>query len=496
MPMRCQAGSMLLILWQHGDLQKEDGFPKCHRCDKIDHQEAIPYFSVFLFLFVFHKTYKESCIERSTGEGGTIMSVMTELKKVWKLLSESTNIPVLLLAGSIATIGGGFLSPILSYYFREQGISFVGLGIIASSASLVSLALRPLIGYFSDKFGRKIIIVGSFLLLSVLTPFYLIIRNVVGLAVVHSSRSVVSEASQPALSAMIGDVAPKEGRATLFGFYSSVDSIAYSAALFGGGAILAVGFQLKHLFYITSGCLFISTVLLALFLKETVKKEKKPEKLPSPEIRLEEPVGRLEKFFMSVIAMIADRNSLGLLLYSFFFMFALAVYPFYIPLFAIEVFGAGKALLGPIIAVSWITFAIIQPYGGWLSDAMGKRKILITLGLTLIVIFNTLMAVSPTLAWMVVFWALIGIGDGMFRPVMNALIVDIVPAATRGTYFGTLGSMRGIASIIAPLVYGLVAEIYGIRWTFQITSVCFVCAMLTVAIFIKEGRVIGEQHDL
>lgn len=53
------------------------------------------------------------------------MSVMAELKKVWKLLSESTHIPVLL-AGSIATIGGEFLSPILSHHFREQGISFVG----------------------------------------------------------------------------------------------------------------------------------------------------------------------------------------------------------------------------------------------------------------------------------------------------------------------------------------------------------------------------------
>lgn len=420
------------------------------------------------------------------------MSVVEELKKVWIILSQTKNIPVLLLAASISTVGTGFLSPVLSLFFREKGISFVELGFIFAVGSAASLALRPFIGYLSDRYGRRLIIVGSYLLVSVLTPLYLLVEKVAALATVHASRSVVAESSQPALNAMIGDIAPKEGRATLFGFYSSITSLIYSAALFGGGALLAWGINLRGLFYITAGCLFVSTVVLALFLKETIEVRKEPE-LPSADRIIE---SRLKRFGSSVVAMATERSTLGLLLYSFFFRAALGVYMVYIPLFAIEVFGARKELLGPIIAVSWITFAVIQPFGGWLSDRLGKRKILIGIGLILIIIFNTFMAVSSTLFWMVLFWALIGIGDGMFRPVMSALTVDIVPAQNRGTFFGTLGSMGGVAAIVTPLIYGYIADAYSLRWTFLLTSVYYALALLAVILLIREGKVIGEKDDL
>ncbi|MGC1121669.1 MAG: MFS transporter [Candidatus Methanofastidiosia archaeon] len=413
------------------------------------------------------------------------MSAFLEIKKVWKLLSQSTNIPALLLASGVSMIGAGFLNPIFAVYFVEQGISFKNLGIIFSMASLGSLVLRPFIGHISDQYGRKKFIVSLSFLVSLLTPFYLAIRSALGLAVIHSARTVVSESSQPVLSAMVGDVAPEKGRATLFGFYSSVESIVYSAALFAGGAIIAWGFGFRELFYITSACFFGSSLVLAVFLKETVERKEEKPALASSE-------SKFERFTKGVRAMAVQKSTLGLMIYSFFFTFALRVYPVYVPLFATQVFGAGNELLGPIIATSWITFAVVQPFGGWISDKLGKRKALIGLGLTLIIIFNTGMAYSPTLVWMVVMWALIGVGDGMFRPVMSALIVDIVPAELRGTYFGTLGSVRGMASIVAPLIYGYAAELFNIQMTFQITSVCLVAAMLAAMLLITEGRKIGE----
>ncbi|MGD2250353.1 MAG: MFS transporter [Candidatus Methanofastidiosia archaeon] len=418
------------------------------------------------------------------------MSVKTELKKIWKILSESTNIPALILATTIGLVGIGFLLPILPVYLKQKGISFLELGYIISAAGAASMILKPFIGYFSDKFGRKIIIISSYFLQGALTPLYLVINNVTGLALVQAGRNAASSISQPTIGAMIGDVAPEEGRATLFGFYSSIQSFVYAAALFGGGILLVWGLQIHQIFYVTAGCLFISTLVLAIFLKETVEKESESP-APSPESP-PQPINKFKRLLVSSAAALAERNSLGLILYAFFFMFSLAVYPIYISLFAVEVFGAAEGLLGPIIAVSWVTFAVVQPFGGWLSDWLGKRKILILIGFILLFIFNTALALSPTLLWMVVLWALIGVGDGMSRPVMNALIVDVVPPHKRGTYFGTLGFFRGLANITAPLVYGYMAEFYSIRWAFLTTSVTLGLSLLIIGVLIKEKQVIGE----
>lgn len=425
------------------------------------------------------------------------MSVSGELKAIWNLLSKSTNIPVLLLASAISMIGAGFLNPVFPIYFMEQGISFIGLGVIFSAASACPLLLKPLIGHISDIYGRRKLIVGFSFTVSLLTPLYLFVRNVIGLALVHSSRTVLSGSAQPAYNAMLGDVAPKEGRATLFGVYSSVQSIVYVAALLCGGAILAWGMEIKELFYITTVCFVGSSIVLALFLKETLEVDKKPSEDKDKDEKTANHVvqdPRLKKFVTGVRAMATQKSSLGLMLYAFFFAFALGVYPVYIPLFVTKVFSAKIELVFPIVAVSWITFAVVQPFGGRLSDRWGKRKVFILVGLVLIVLFNFFMAVSPTLVWMVVFWGLIGVGDGMFRPVMSALIVDIVPPTRRGIYFGTIGSVGGLANILSPLVYGVVAQVYSMRWIFLITSAFYALAMLTVALFITEGKVIGEKE--
>lgn len=424
------------------------------------------------------------------------MSVSGELKTIWNLLSKSTNIPVLLLASAISMIGAGFLDPVFPIYFMEQGINFIGLGVIFSAASACSLLLKPLMGHISDIYGRRKLIVGFSFAVSLLTPLYILVRNVIGLALVHSSRTVLSGSAQPAYSAMLGDVAPKEGRATLFGVYSAVQSIVYVAALFGGGAILAWGMEIKELFYITTVCFLGSSIVLALFLKETLEIGKKPSEDEDEDETARHVVQEsgLKKFVAGVRTMATQKSSLGLMLYAFFFTFALGVYPVYIPLFVTRVFGAEVELVFPIVAVSWITYAVVQPFGGRLSDRWGKRKVFILVGLVLIVLFNFFMAVSSTLVWMVVFWGLIGVGDGMFRPVMSALIVDIVPPTRRGIYFGTIGSVGGIANILSPLIYGAIAQLYSIRWTFLITSAFYALAMLTVALLITEGKVIGEEE--
>ena len=400
-------------------------------------------------------------------------------------MAQSRNVFVLILASAFTMVGATIIQPMAFMYFMEEGFSLSEIAIISAVSSvgfiLFTFWLRPFLGDISDIYGRKKIIVSFSFVVSLLTPLYAVIRNTTGFALFDATRNVAFESPAPVRNAALADAAPRKRRATTFGAYSAVQTIAYTLALLGGGAIVVWGLEIEWLFCIASICFLASSVVLALFLKETVEIERvQPQK------------SRFQRFFGGVRTMVTQRSSLGLMLYTIFLTAALST-PLSIPLFAVRELGADISLVGPIRVVPWITSAVFSPIGGLLSDWLGKRKILIVLGLTLVIIFNVAAVFSPSLLWVVVFLGVVGAANGISLPVMAALMVDIVPPKRRGTYFGTLSSVGGIGGV-AALMYGVVEELFGIKWTSLIASAFYALAVFTVVAFIKEGKVIGEEE--
>lgn len=461
-----------------------------------------------------------------------IKKLLSEIRYIIALCLDVRNLGLLMMVTIIDSIASGLLSPILTPFLHSKGISFAGLGYIFSIAAILPLFLQPVMGELSDRIGRKVLIVGVKLVAALMLPLYVFLNNVWALGVLQATNALLERSASPAYSAMIGDIAPEKDRATVVGSMGAVNDLSYGASLLMCGVLLAGltigGVQLlpalnmSHLFWTSAALFIIAAVLLAVFLKETapvVAQQSDPEDASETEeeqsteaAETAEPPAepqpqrktltqRLRDYVELFVSVFKQGPTMrGILVYQFFFGFSMPIYFVFIPLLAQEL-GAPRAWLGPIVGLSWLTFAVGQPVGGRISDRMGSRKPLILWGLAAMILCNTGIALSPLLTggetptgpglalWvMIIFWGLIGIPDSLSRPATIAIVFDVVKPEDRGKAFGVLGSGAILGGILAPLSYGLLAEKVAIGAAFGLTSVMFTGAALTIAFMVRDPR--------
>jgi MFS family permease len=140
----------------------------------------------------------------------------------------------------------------------------------------------------------------------------------------------------------------------------------------------------------------------------------------------------------------------------------------------------GGATLVPLVAATLI--------GGTLSDRLGRRKIFVYLASGLCAVGLIAPWVSPTLAGLVVFALISGLGFGLFQSVDTALITQVLPA--RQDFAKDLGVVNIAATlpqVLSPGIAGVVVVLAGYRELFPLGIVFTVLGGVAVA-FVRGVR--------
>ncbi|MEW6143159.1 MAG: MFS transporter [Chloroflexota bacterium] len=168
-----------------------------------------------------------------------------------------------------------------------------------------------------------------------------------------------------------------------------------------------------------------------------------------------------------------------------------------LPLFLANVLGAAPTIIGLVEGVAESTASFLRIGSGWLSDKIGRRKLLAFSGYTLSTVMKPLMYIATS-------WGLVlgvrftdRIGKGIRSAPRDALVADSLEKHERGKGFGfhramdTGGAMLGItgAALIIFLLQqnSLLLE----RSTYQMLVVIGVIPAvlaLCMFIFVKEKR--------
>src|SRR5215210_4885454 len=129
--------------------------------------------------------------------------------------------------------------------------------------------------------------------------------------------------------------------------------------------------------------------------------------------------------------------------------------------------------LGDLYNLSWVVTAYLlastacTPLWGKLGDLHGRKRIFQTV-IVLFLFGSVLCGLSQSLAQLIGFRAVQGLGAGGLFVTAQALVADIVPPRERGRYQGLLGAVFGVSSVAGPLLGGWFVDNLSWRWVFYI----------------------------
>jgi predicted MFS family arabinose efflux permease len=151
-------------------------------------------------------------------------------------------------------------------------------------------------------------------------------------------------------------------------------------------------------------------------------------------------------------------------------------------------FQTSVVLVGQLVAATAITWGITAPLAGPVSDAYGRRRMLLT-G----VLLMALGILGSVLAWnyaaLVAFRLLTGVGAALVPPNCIAAIADIFPPTGRGKAIGWVISGAGISAAVGVPLAVFLLEAGGWRLPFAVVgAVSLVVWLLLVVSFPRRGQ--------
>ena len=347
----------------------------------------------------------------------------------------------------IDLVGFGIVIPVLPYY--AEGTRFGAtpreVGLLFASYSVMQLIFSPVLGRFSDKYGRRPILIIS--LLGTCLGF-LILGFATTLLMLFIGRIIdgISGGNISTAQAYIADVTTKENRAKGMGLIGAAFGLGFVFGPAIGGILSRWGINIPFLF--AGGLAFANVILLYFTLPETVTRDH-PARVSAASGRgwkqlidaLRQPqlAFVLAIYFLSIVAF-----SIMTTVFALFMMFRLGYDPWH---------------SGWIFAFVGIVSALVQ--GGLIGKLVkrfGEPTLVIAGGLlfTLSLFVSPFVTAATGLVGILSIVALSAIGNALAAPSLTSLGSKSASAAEQGSILGVMQSVASLARAVGPSVAALI----------------------------------------
>lgn len=149
--------------------------------------------------------------------------------------------------------------------------------------------------------------------------------------------------------------------------------------------------------------------------------------------------------------------------------------------------------LGGLHLYSWVfsayllTRAVSLPIFGKLSDLVSTKKLYLA-AIGIFVLSSLLSGASTSMAELILFRSVQGIGAGGTFALAYIVISGLSPPEKRGKMMGWISSVWGIASLLGPALGGFMVTFFNWRWIFYINVPLGCVAMLGIFLFLTDTR--------
>ncbi|MBX3116082.1 MAG: MFS transporter [Cryobacterium sp.] len=151
--------------------------------------------------------------------------------------------------------------------------------------------------------------------------------------------------------------------------------------------------------------------------------------------------------------------------------------------------------------VIWVTSAYLLAYAvpllitGRLGDRFGPKNLYL-IGLVVFTLSSAWCGLSPDVGQLIAARAVQGLGASMMTPQTMAIITRIFPPNRRGQAMGLWGSVAGVATLVGPVLGGVLVDTLGWEWIFFINLPVGVVAFVMAVKLVPKLQTHPHKFDL
>ena len=400
--------------------------------------------------------------------------------------------PILILGANqlIETIAFGIPYSYFPLYALSLGSSVALIGLFTSAFMFMSMIMSPFLGGYSDRFGRKKLIMIGLIGDVIFGAMTGIVPSWEWLLVVRAINGAVTAAATIPAEALLVDLAPRERVGEAVGFVMACGMVGRNIGPLFGGIIqwfsLSVGLTENNSYrvpyFVDAGFAVVSLLLITFWIKEpkveAIKNEGKNEKRRG--IR----IPRIYKI---------------LLLCAFITGIGEGFHRPIIALFFNDVFGANPLEIGIVMTLTGFIALVASWIAGKASDRYGRR-IVIAIGGIPARLFGAVIPFSNGFVVASIFYSVRSFMWSVYNVGLRALRADLAPQEIRGRLFGLYRMFFDAGDIIGPLMATYLYDLYrfdtlslglvsvpGYGVPFYINSVIGLIVIVILLIFVKGG---------
>lgn len=376
----------------------------------------------------------------------------------------------------VMVLGNSMIVPVLPTMEKELNLTQFQVSLIITAFSFAAGLIIPFVGYLSDRFGRKVIIVPALIL-------YGLGGIVAGLAawlmdeayniilIARIVQGIGAAGTAPIAMALIGDLYSGAKESKALGLIEATNGL---------GKVLSpiLGSLLALLIWYAVFFAFPALCFLAAAAVWFIIKEKKPEK-PKP---LKQYLSSLKQVFKEQGGWLVTAFFVGST--GLFILFGVLFYLSDILETDYKLDGVPKGGVLAIPLMAMVTTAYIT--GGRIKQNKPlMRKIMLT-GLLILTASLTTVAFFKQLYAMVGLLTLGSIGTGLLLPCLNTLITGAVAKSERGMITSLYNSLRFIGVAVGPPIFSWLMGISHQTLFYSVAGLAAFTFLLTF-FFIKPG---------
>lgn len=376
----------------------------------------------------------------------------------------------------VMVLGNSMIVPVLPTMEEELNLTQFQVSLIITAFSFAAGLIIPFIGYLSDRFGRKVIIVPALVL-------YGLGGIMAGLAawlmdeayniilIARIIQGIGAAGTSPIAMALIGDLYSGAKESKALGTIEATNGLGKVLSPILGSLIALLTWY--SVFFAFPVLCFFTAAAVWFFIKEKKPGQPKPLKQYLADLKQvfkQQGNWLLPSFFV---------GSTGL-----FILFGVLFYLSDVLETRYKVDGLLKGLILAIplmgmVTTSYITGAKIK------QNKPLMRKLMLT-GLLFLLASMVTVAFFTQIYFMVGFLTMGSIGTGLLLPCLNTLITGAVAKSERGMITSLYNSLRFLGVAIGPPIFGWLMEISHKTLFFSVAGLAAFSLFLTLFL-IKPG---------